>query len=164
MKYVSGAVLAASCALARSRSAVRITALTANGSTSYAFSNGPIGGHSDHLALTLWRPDSPAEIELYDEHAGDQLGEWISLLKGRPMVRPCWRSGGERCVLQAAVRAAISVDVFLRRDAEHVGDPTDTEEAARVEWVPLGRAGELAAGGRLLGAATLVAVLAYLAR
>ena len=28
--------------------------------------------------------------------------------------------------------------VFLGRDSERVGDPTDLSEAARVEWVPLG--------------------------
>lgn len=56
------------------------------------------------------------------------------------------------------------VDVFVWRDAEHVGDPTDTEEAGRIEWVPLARARDLAADGQLLGAGTLVAVLAYLAR
>jgi ADP-ribose pyrophosphatase len=55
------------------------------------------------------------------------------------------------------------MDVYLWREFEHVGDPTDAEEAGRVEWVPLSRVMELAARGELLGSGTLVALLYYLA-
>jgi ADP-ribose pyrophosphatase len=55
------------------------------------------------------------------------------------------------------------VDVFLWRAAERIGEPTDTEEAGRVEWVPLSRAPGLAQRGELLGSGTLVALLYYLA-
>jgi ADP-ribose pyrophosphatase len=55
------------------------------------------------------------------------------------------------------------VDVFLWRGAERIGEPTDTEEVGRVEWVPLSRAPELAQRGQLLGSGTLVALLFYLA-
>lgn len=55
------------------------------------------------------------------------------------------------------------VDVFLWQRAERVGEPSDAEEAGRIEWVPLSRMVELAARGELLGAGTLVAVLYYLA-
>jgi len=54
------------------------------------------------------------------------------------------------------------MDVYLWRSFEHVGEPTDTEEAGRVEWVALSRVTELAARGELLGAGTLVALLFYL--
>ena len=54
------------------------------------------------------------------------------------------------------------MDVYLWREFEHVGEPTDAEEAGRVEWVPLARVMELAARGELLGAGTLVALLYYL--
>lgn len=53
-------------------------------------------------------------------------------------------------------------DVYLWRGAEHVGEPTDTEEAGRVEWVPLSRVTELARRQELLGSGTLVALLYYL--
>src|SRR5262249_45883693 len=36
------------------------------------------------------------------------------------------------------------VEVFLWRGAERIGEPTDTEEVGRVEWVPLSRVSELA--------------------
>ncbi|MBV9013988.1 MAG: NUDIX domain-containing protein [Pseudonocardiales bacterium] len=55
------------------------------------------------------------------------------------------------------------VDVFLWRGAELIGEPTDTEEVGRVEWVPLSRVPELARRRELLGAGTLVALLYHLA-
>jgi ADP-ribose pyrophosphatase len=55
------------------------------------------------------------------------------------------------------------MDVFLWREFERVGEPTDAEEVGRVEWVPLARVPELAARGELLGAGTLVALLYFLA-
>ncbi|MGH3783706.1 MAG: NUDIX domain-containing protein [Pseudonocardiaceae bacterium] len=54
------------------------------------------------------------------------------------------------------------VDVFLWRQAERIGEPTDTEEAGWVEWVPLSRVPELAQRRELLGSGTLVALLYYL--
>jgi ADP-ribose pyrophosphatase len=53
-------------------------------------------------------------------------------------------------------------DIYLWRGAEHIGDPTDTEEVGRVEWVPLSRVNELAQRQQLLGSGTLVALLYYL--
>lgn len=54
-------------------------------------------------------------------------------------------------------------DVFLWREAEHVGEPTDTEEVGRIEWVRLRRIPELAKQQQLLGAGALVPLLYYLA-
>jgi ADP-ribose pyrophosphatase len=55
------------------------------------------------------------------------------------------------------------VDVLLWRGAERIGEPTDTEEVGRVEWVPLSRVLQLAQREELLGSGTLVALLYYLA-
>ena len=55
------------------------------------------------------------------------------------------------------------IDVYLWRQAEHIGDPTDTEEVGRVEWVPLTRVPELATRQQLLGAGALVPLLYYVA-
>ena len=55
------------------------------------------------------------------------------------------------------------VDVYLWREAEHIGEPTDTEEVGRVEWVPLARVPELAARGELLGSGALVPLLYFIA-
>ncbi|WP_007023458.1 NUDIX domain-containing protein [Saccharomonospora iraqiensis] len=54
------------------------------------------------------------------------------------------------------------LDIYLWRGAEHLGDPTDTEEVGRVEWVPLARVNELARRQELLGSGTLVALLYFL--
>jgi 8-oxo-dGTP pyrophosphatase MutT (NUDIX family) len=54
------------------------------------------------------------------------------------------------------------VDVFLWRGAERVGEPTDTEEAARVGWVPVQEMLDLTKRGELLGSGTIIPVLLYL--
>lgn len=54
-------------------------------------------------------------------------------------------------------------DVYLWRAAEKVGEPTDTEEAGRLEWVPLSRIPELARRQELLGGGALVPLLYYIA-
>lgn len=53
-------------------------------------------------------------------------------------------------------------DVYLFRGAEHVGEPTDTEEAGDLQWVPLDRVREILRNNELLGAGTVIAVQAYL--
>ena len=54
------------------------------------------------------------------------------------------------------------VDVFLWRRAEQIGEPTDTEEVGRLEWVPMSRIPELAQRGELLGSGAVVPLLYYL--
>ncbi|MFI9082378.1 NUDIX domain-containing protein [Streptomyces sioyaensis] len=54
-------------------------------------------------------------------------------------------------------------EIFVARGAEHVGDPTDVEEAGRIEWVPLDDIPGLMARGQLMGSGTLVALLHVLA-
>ena len=51
------------------------------------------------------------------------------------------------------------VDVYLWRAAERIGEPTDTEEVGRLEWVPLSRIPELARRKELLGSGALVPLL-----
>jgi 8-oxo-dGTP pyrophosphatase MutT (NUDIX family) len=46
------------------------------------------------------------------------------------------------------------IDVYLWRDAEKIGEPTDAEEAARIEWKPVDGMVELATRGELLGSGT----------
>ena len=52
--------------------------------------------------------------------------------------------------------------VYLFRGAEPIGEPTDTEEAGRLEWVPLNRVRELLQRNELLGGGTIIAVQAFL--
>jgi len=59
--------------------------------------------------------------------------------------------------------ATAPVDVYLWRRADRIGEPTDTEEAGRVEWVPLSRVLSLAERGQLLGSGAVVPLLYYLA-
>ncbi|MGW1564598.1 NUDIX domain-containing protein [Streptomyces sp. NPDC002144] len=54
-------------------------------------------------------------------------------------------------------------EIFVARGAEQVGEPSDAEEAGRVEWVPLADIPDLMARGQLMGSGTLVALLHVLA-
>jgi hypothetical protein len=53
------------------------------------------------------------------------------------------------------------IDVFLWRGAEKVGEPTDKEEAARIEWKPVEEMVDLARLEQLLGSGTIIPVLLY---
>lgn len=53
--------------------------------------------------------------------------------------------------------------VFLGRGAEHVGEPTETTEMARMEWISLADVPRLINDGEIKNSGTLVAVLHVLA-
>lgn len=55
------------------------------------------------------------------------------------------------------------VDAYLWRVAEKVGEPTDGEEAARIEWIPVDRVLDLVRRGEVLGSGAIVPLLYYLA-
>lgn len=50
-------------------------------------------------------------------------------------------------------------EVFVGKGATHVGDPSDTEEAGHVAWVPLDEIPGLMREGKLMGSGTIVALL-----
>lgn len=54
-------------------------------------------------------------------------------------------------------------EVYVIRGAEYVREPTDTEEAGRVAWVPLREVPELVRRGEVTGAGSLVGLLYLLA-
>jgi 8-oxo-dGTP pyrophosphatase MutT (NUDIX family) len=55
------------------------------------------------------------------------------------------------------------VNAYIWRQAEKVGEPTDAEEAARIEWIPIDRMLELIKRGEVLGSGAIVPLLFYLA-
>ncbi|WP_392670232.1 NUDIX domain-containing protein [Streptomyces sp. LN785] len=54
-------------------------------------------------------------------------------------------------------------EIYVGKGAQHIGDPTDIEEAGHVAWVPLSDIPGLMARGDLMGSGTLVALLHVLA-
>ncbi|MFG2627817.1 NUDIX domain-containing protein [Streptomyces sp. NPDC048473] len=54
-------------------------------------------------------------------------------------------------------------EIYVGKGAQHVGDPTDVEEAGHVAWVPLADIPRLMARDELMGSGTLVALLHLLA-
>lgn len=77
-----------------------------------------------------------------------------------------WRPTGEPKLLATfeplpgMVRSR--TDIYLFRGAEHVGEPTDTEEAGTLAWIPVDRVRELLHRHELLGGGTIIAVQAFL--
>jgi 8-oxo-dGDP phosphatase len=54
-------------------------------------------------------------------------------------------------------------EIYTGRGAELVGEPTDAEEAARIEWVPMSTVFDLIRRGEVLGSGSLVGLLYLLA-
>jgi 8-oxo-dGTP pyrophosphatase MutT (NUDIX family) len=54
-------------------------------------------------------------------------------------------------------------ELYVASSATRIGEPTDPEEAGRVDWVPLASVMELMAKGEILGSGSLVALLYVLA-
>ena len=119
-------------------------------------------------ALLLWKYRFPTDRWGYEMPGGIvDHGEGSALAAARETAEESgWRVTGEPEHLLSVeplpgqVRAR--VDVYLWRGAEHVGDPTDPEEVSDVEWVDIGRAPELVAQRKILGAATATALLCLL--
>jgi 8-oxo-dGTP pyrophosphatase MutT (NUDIX family) len=52
--------------------------------------------------------------------------------------------------------------VFVGREPERIGDPADTSEAARIEWVPLRSVAAMIAAGEIWNSGSLVGLLRLL--
>lgn len=123
----------------------------------------------EERVLTLWRYRFATDDWGYELIGGIvEEGEEPALTAAREAVEETgWRPLGEPEHLisfqpfPGMVDAPI--DAFLWRRMEKVGEPTDAEEAARIEWKPVAEMLELAKRGELLGSGTLVPVLLYLA-
>lgn len=55
-------------------------------------------------------------------------------------------------------------EIFFGRGAEPVAEPSDNEEAARIDWVPTAKVLEMVKSGEILGSGSLVGLLYLLAR
>lgn len=97
-------------------------------------------------------------VEEGEEPADTALHEAVEESGWRPAGEPERLASFEP--LPGMVRS--QTDVYLFRGAEHVGDPTDTEEAGELQWVPVERVRELLRNHELLGAGTVIAIQAYL--
>lgn len=119
--------------------------------------------------LMLWRYRFPTDqwgyellgglVEEGEEPAATAVREIREETGWRPIGEPEHLIGFEP--LPGQVTAP--VDVYLWRKAEKVGEPTDTEEVGRIEWVPLSRIPELAQQQQILGSGALVPLLYYMA-
>jgi 8-oxo-dGTP pyrophosphatase MutT (NUDIX family) len=91
-------------------------------------------------------PAATAKREAVEESGWHPLGEPTHLASFEPMPG----------------MMTAQTDVYMWTGAEHIGDPTDTEEAGRLEWVSVARARDLLKDHELLGAGTIIAVQSWL--
>lgn len=119
--------------------------------------------------LMLWRYRFPTDQWGYELLGGlVEEGEEPAQTAAREVAEETgWRPVGEPEHLigfePLPGQVTAPVDVYLWRKAEKVGEPTDTEEVGRVEWVPLSRIPELAQQQQILGSGALVPLLYYMA-
>lgn len=119
--------------------------------------------------LMLWRYRFPTDQWGYELFGGlvDEDEEPAQTAAREAEEESGWRPVGEPEHLigfePLPGQVTAHTDVYLWRQAEHVGEPTDTEEVGRIEWVPLSRMPELAQQKQLLGAGVLVPMFYYLA-
>jgi 8-oxo-dGTP pyrophosphatase MutT (NUDIX family) len=119
---------------------------------------------SDERVLLLWRhrfvPDSwgwelPGGIA--------EAGETDEVTAERETVEETgWRpSGFEPLVAFQPMPGMVDTPhvILLARSSEHVGEPTDEEEASILRWVPLAEVPQLIADGLVAGAGSLVGLL-----
>lgn len=123
----------------------------------------------DHdRVLMLWRYRFPTDQWGYELLGGlVEDGEDPAATAAREAVEESgWRPTGEPEHLVGFEplpgQVTAHIDVFLWRGAEQVGQPTDTEEVGRLEWVPLSRVPELVRRQQILGSGALVPLLYYL--
>lgn len=119
--------------------------------------------------LMLWRYRFPTDQWGYELLGGlVEDGEEPAQTAAREVAEETgWRPIGEPEHLISFEplpgQVTAPVDVYLWRKAEKVGEPTDTEEVGRIEWVPLSRIPELAQRQQILGSGALVPLLYYMA-
>lgn len=119
--------------------------------------------------LMLWRYRFPTDQWGYELLGGlvDDGEEPAKTAAREAAEESGWRPVGEPEHLigfePLPGQVTAQTDVYLWRSAEHIGEPTDTEEVGRVEWVPLSRVPELARQQQILGAGAIVPLLYYIA-
>jgi len=122
---------------------------------------------TDHRVLTLWRYRFATDQWGYEIVGGlVEEGEDPVVTAAREAVEETgWRPVGEAEHLVSFQPLPGMVDsmihAFLWRGAEKVGEPSDAEEAARIEWIPVDRLVELVRRGEVLGAGAIVPILLY---
>ncbi len=123
--------------------------------------------NADEQALTLWRYRFATDQWGYEIVGGlVEEGEDPVVTAAREAVEETgWRPVGEPEHLVSFQPLPGMVDsmihAYLWREAEKVGEPTDGEEAARIEWIAVDRLVELVRRGEVLGAGAIVPILLF---
>ena len=129
---------------------------------------GTVVHDDDHRILMLWRHRFITDTWGWEIPAGRvEAGEEPEAAAVRETVEETgWRP--ERLAHLVSYRPSIGVSdqqfhLFVAPAATRVGEPTDSGEAERIDWLPLDRVRRLVAGGDIADGLSLTALLYVLA-
>ena len=124
--------------------------------------------NDDNEILTLWRHRFVVDEWGYEIIGGlVEAGEDPAAVAAREAVEETgWKPLGEPEHLLTFQPLPGMIDapmhIYRWRRYELVGEPTDAEEVARIEWIPVSRLLGYLRAGQLLGSGTIVAILCHL--
>lgn len=133
-----------------------------------ARSAGAVVLNSQHQVLLIWRHRFITDSWGYEIPSGKiDPGETPMMAAAREVEEETgWRPGKLQPLVYSQPSSGFmdSEDhAFLATDAAHIGPPTDTNEAQRIEWIPTANLPELIRRREIVGGPTLVALLQLLA-
>jgi 8-oxo-dGTP pyrophosphatase MutT (NUDIX family) len=134
---------------------------------------GPAAGvvvvdETETYVLLIWRHRFITDTWGWEIPAGRvEAGEELAVGAAREVLEETgWRPGPLRALVDFYPTTGLSdqrFSIWVAAGAQHEGDPTDRNEAARVEWIPISELRGLVRRRQLTDGLSLTGVLAYLA-
>jgi len=123
----------------------------------------------DERLLMLWRHRMIPDTWGWEIPAGviDEGESPFEAAEREVLEETGWRCGPTTARLTWHPTSGMSDQRFhlhLSKSADYIGDPSDIDEAAEVDWIPLTDLGAMIGAGEIVDGLTMVAVLDILAK